>query len=73
MSAFLANFAEEYAANPEGTKAGHEKLAKAIAMGISAPIILEVLKATIIVNPGIATAGSPAAQVTTTPGTALIS
>jgi len=54
---------------PSPDPASHKDLAEAIAKGISTPIINHLLTAQVIVNPGIATAGSPAAQVTTSPGT----
>ena len=63
MSAFMANFPEGTSADPES----HQKMASAIAQGVCT-VLITAIQTQAQVLPGIPTAGSPAAQVTTAPG-----
>lgn len=62
-AALKSAFSKENAADPST----HNKMAAAIAKGVTQTIIKH-LTTSAEVLPGIATAGSPASQVTTTPG-----
>jgi len=62
-SALTSEFSKEGAADPTS----HKKTAAAIAKGVT-QVLIKHLTSSAQVLPGIATAGSPAAQVTTTPG-----
>jgi hypothetical protein len=71
ITAFTREFADATASNPEAA-GEHAKLAAAIS-DIAIPIIKALTtEAQVIVQPGIATAGSPAAQTTVSPGTGTI-
>ena len=63
MGALMAQHAESGAAD----SSSHQKTAAAIAEGVTTVLIM-ALQTQAQVLPGIATAGSPAAQVSTTPG-----
>lgn len=63
MAALTKEFAKEGGADPSS----HKKLAAAIAEGV-AMIIVKALQTEAEVLPGIATAGSPAAQTSVSPG-----
>lgn len=63
MAALKTQFAKEGGADPDS----HKKLAAAIAEGVAITIV-KALQTEAEVLPGIPTAGSPAAQVTTAPG-----
>lgn len=62
-AALQVNFAKEAAADPSS----YQKQAAAIAKGV-ATVLIKALQTEAQVLPGIATAGSPVAQVTTAPG-----
>lgn len=63
LSALLAEYATEAAADPKS----HKKLAAAVAKGV-AQVLIKALQTEAEVMPGIPTAGSPAAQTSVAPG-----
>lgn len=63
MSALMAQHAESAAADPTS----HQKTAAAIAQGVTT-VLITALQTQAQVLPGIATAGSPAAQTSVSPG-----
>jgi len=63
MGALMTQHASSGGADP----ASHQKTAAAIAEGVTT-VLITALQTQAQVLPGIATAGSPAAQVSTTPG-----
>jgi hypothetical protein len=62
-AALTSQFAKEGTADP----ASHQKIAAAVAQGVT-QVLIKALQTQAQVLPGIATAGSPAAQVTVAPG-----
>jgi len=68
MEAAIAGaLALQHASSGAADPASHKKTAAAIAEGVTL-VLIKALQTQAQVLPGIATAGSPAAQVSTTPG-----
>lgn len=63
LSALTAAYAAEAGADPSS----HQKMAGAIAQGVTT-VLIKALQTQAQVLPGIATAGSPAAQTSVSPG-----
>jgi hypothetical protein len=65
--AIMAALTKEYASEAGADPSSHKKMASAIAEGV-ALILVKALQTEAEVLPGIATAGSPAAQTSVSPG-----
>lgn len=66
-AAILSALAKEFAKESGADTSSHKKIAAAVADGVS-KVIIQALQTEAEVLPGIATAGSPAAQTSVTPG-----
>lgn len=66
-AAILAALVTEFKAEAGADPSSHQKMAKAIAKGV-ADVLIKAIQSEAEVLPGIQTAGSPASQVSISPG-----